>query len=1012
MARWYPGSAGVFYHKGLPLDTKTFLSRVTARVDEVVISTHRPDKVGGRGIFWNRGSFADLDDAVAAIQSWDAEPNTTVYFGVGVFAGHHTVDKVTGKTKYTRQQVQATEFKALALDLDVGEDKPYADQLSGLAALTDAVAALGLPSPMLISSGKGVHAYWPLVVPLKTAHWVRLSVALRLALESQSVKVDTSKIHDPSMVLRPVGTHHKKQVPWKLVDCLADCPDYDVLDLIPVLKPWLNKAPVAGHKPSSGAPAKPVSAIMAAVLGGNDVVLEAVAKSCAQLGALVASGGLLDAAGTLPEEPLWRASLGMAKHCTDPVQAVIWLAGKHPDFDLDDSLNKMAGWHGSGPTTCAKLDQLCPGVCGACPHNGKIKSPAQLSFTTVSVVQAEPDADGTQAEAVEIPMPKGYVLRPGGIYKEVVTETMVADANGVETAVEHTEFDFVSPYEMHITGVYHDPESNESAFRLLVLYPHLGWREEDHKITVLASLGKEFASFLLNRQIFVKHAGQQERILGFLMDYLSQVQQATPTGTDYVAFGWQIDGSFLCGERVIGSPTGATERRLKGPAQMYATMVGTAGSRDGWIAGMDMLNNKGTETIRAAVLIGMSGVLGKFAGNSTMVLSVYSTKTTTGKSLAMIAANSLIGHPKKLFMNKNDTANALFKVRGVLNQLPCTIDELTTADDEDIVALVYDLSQGREKLSMTRDRELRTPVTWEGPTLITTNISLHQKFESVQSQNDPLKARTMELNHSDRSFVETDETGASHGYRFFDAMEANHGWAMPELVESVIAAGGPADVWRKGEAAFTRKFGFMFEPQERFYRTSIVAGWIMGTIGKSVGLIPFDVDATVKYLLEHVMSFRKEQADSRQDVFDVVGQYLQENNDKLIEVTEEYGSGKENVRHPAPDVAVARVKVVYDKANLVMPGSHIAINSVLFKKWLGRSKDGVDRVIHELRDEAALISARERVTMFKGVKDRNPGQAHCILINAAHPRFIQALSGTSARIQSPVALAVLTGGAA
>lgn len=987
------------------MNTKQFLSRVFAQRDSLVICTHKPDPTGKdpRGIFWNRGSFTDLDTAVAAIAKWDAEPAATIYFGVGAFANNEVV--VDGKTKWQRKQEQATWFKALALDLDIGQDKPYATQREGWVAMQAALAAIGMPMPMVISSGRGIHCYWPLTQVIERDHWVKASTALRVALAENNVEIDTTKIHDPSMVLRPVGTHHKKQTPWKVVECKADCQDYEPYALFTVLKPWFGKA-AAVAKPARKA-GKGLSGIADAVLNSNDVLIDAVAERCSQVGALVASGGLTDAAGRPVQEPLWRASLGLAKHCTDVPEAVIKIAGKHPDFDLQDSLNKMAGWKGTGPTTCAKFEQLCAQGCEGCKYRGSITSPAQLSATTEDTVQTE------SGEELPVMLPPKYAERDGKVWFEKETEVTTKDANGNEVASTVVTWELVSPYPMHITGVYKDPQSAKSTFRLAVRYPMTGWQEEDHDMGVIASTGKDFSAFMLHRQVFgVKSPAQQERLRGFLMDYLTMVQNAAPTGIDYVAFGWQPDGSFLCGEHVIGSTTGHTDRRLRGPAAHFAEMIKPHGDRAEWVRAMDMLNQPGSQTIRAAVLVATSGILGPVAGNASMVLSIYSSETTTGKTLALIAANSLVGTPKDLFMNKNDTVNALFKVRGVLNNLPCTIDELTSADEQDVTNLAYDLSQGREKMAMTRDREIREPVKWDGPTLITTNISLHQKFEAVQANNDPLKARTLEIPHHDRTFITTDADGSSNGYRFFDIVAKNNGWAFPELVEAVIAMGGPEAVWTKGEQAFMKRFGFKFEPQERFYRTSIVAGWIMGVLGRKLGLFPFDIDATTQFLLEHVERFRQDAVERKQDVFDVIGQFLQEHNDQLIEVTELYNSGKEQVAAVTPLKAVARVKVVYDQNNPVLPGSMLAINLTVLRKWLGRTKDAEDRIVRELAKEGALIASRERITMFKGCQGRNPGQTHCVIINLNHPRFVASLTSNSAKIPSPITLAVLRNEAA
>ena len=764
-----------------------------AQQDEIVISILR------KGIFWNRDSFTDIDDAVAAILMWDKNPDTTVYYSVGAFANHRVT--VDGKLKIQRKQDQATFFKTFAVDLDIGPDKPYQSQREGFRVLMEAVGKIGLPEPMVVSSGRGLHIYWTLTSPIPSKSWERLSICLRVALQENGVEVDTSKVHDPSMVLRPVGTFHKKEQPWKPVKCLNESQDYEPLQIAQILSQWKDKIPATAVKRASG---KPKSSIASAVLGGNDIRIELVAEKCKQINALAESGGVTDAAGRHVEEPLWRASLGIAKHAVDVDAAIILLAGKHPDFDLDANQDKVNGWRGSGPTTCAEFEKHCPSGCVGCPYKGNITSPAQLNFDyKLTVALQEPESDGTQATPVDIVLPDGYISRNGEIAREI------DDGEG------GTEIVTVSNYLMHVTGLYRDADNGKSAFKLAIHYPHAGWLEEDHNLSEIACGGKDFATLLANRQVFTKSIGEQEKIRAFLMDYLKLVQSMAPSGVDFTAFGWQKDGSFLCGETLINSAAGSMDMRLRGPAARFSELIKPHGTRAQWVQGMQMLNNPGTHTIRSAILIATSGILGPVAGNASMVLSIYSTETTTGKTLALIAANSLIGTPKKLFMNKNDTTNALFKIRGVLNNLPCTIDELTSASDQDVVNLAYDFSQGREKMAMSRDRDIREPVQWDGPTLITTNISLHQKFDAAQSNSDPLKARTMELGHHDRSFIATDAAGSSHGYRFFDLMAENNGWAFPELVEAVVAMGGAKFVWEKGEQAFMRKFNFLFDPQER-----------------------------------------------------------------------------------------------------------------------------------------------------------------------------------------------------
>lgn len=954
---------------------------MTSRHDEIVISTHRPDRNDpkGRGIFWNKSSFSDIDEAVAEIQSLDAEPYTTVYFTVGSFKDHREVDPQTGKVKIKRKQVNATWFKALALDLDIGDAKGYQTQKEGFAALMAAVNSVGLPIPMVVSSGNGLHVYWPLDESVPVKHWERMSIALRMALEEQGVVIDTSKIHDPSMVLRPVGTHHKKQVPWKPVEVKhAPDADYPVMEIATILKPWIGKTPAVA-KPAHVGKAKQ-SSIAAAVLSSHDVILDEVVKRCAQVRALVESGGQVDAAGRNVEEPLWRVTMGLAAHTTDQHDAIIRLAGQHPDFDLATSTEKMRGWAG-GPPLCSTFEQHCSAGCQGCPYRGNIRSPASLSRQTEVEVPAAFVNAPEDAPAIVLPLPPGYVIYNGALSREVRTPQ--------DDGSESIEYDHISDYEMHVTGIYQDPASGKSTFRLMIKYPHVGYKEEAHDMSVIAAAGKDFGTLLMDRQVFVKALPMQEKIRGYIVDYLKMVQQQAPSGIDFTSFGWQPDGSFMCGEQLINSPNGVTDTRLRGAAQHLGAHIRPVGTRDGWVQGMAMLNRPGTETIRAAVLLSTIGLLGPAAGNSTLVVSIYSTETTTGKTLALIAANSLVGSPRDLLLNRKDTANAMYKIRGVLNHLPACMDEVTTADDRDVADMLYDFSQGREKIRMHKDGQLRDPATWEGPTLMTTNISLHQKVEGAQAGNEPLKARCLELGQHDRTFVTArDGQTRSDSYEFFEILAKNNGWAFPELVAGVIAMGGPEAVWSQAESRFEDKFGFRFLPQERFYRTGIISAWAMGMIGRRLGLFPFDLEDTIRHLLAAVERTRRIEVEHKVDVFDTIGQFLAEHNDQIIEARCQYGSTTEQVIMPVPEKAFVRVKVVYDATSPIMPGSMIAINAEKLRTWLRLKRDGMDRLERELEAEGALLKSRERVTMFKGCPKHPPGQSQCIVLNLNHPRFV------------------------
>lgn len=978
------------------MNTIDFLKRVCPDRDAIVVTQYNNNK----NIFWNREVFtyAELDDAAANMALWDKNPEATIYYSVGAFADN-IVTTDEGKQKIRRTQDKATFFKSLCFDLDCGGDKPYKTQRDGLIKLAEVVKELKLPKPLIVSSGIGAHVYWVLDKCISKQQWVQVSKALSAALASKGLEIDNSKIHDPSMVLRPVGTFHKKTSDWKEVKVLLDDGiEHDVLLLAGKLTEWMDTTPQRPDRPQ-----RKRSAMLDAVLNeGNDLDIDSIAEHCQQVRAIVESGGVTNAAGDPVEEPLWRASLGLAKFTPDPEQTIIRIAGQHPEFDLEKNMEKLEGWNATGPTTCATFALHCPKGCEACPYQGKKTSPAQLSSTDVQVVVVQ-DESGEEQE-VEIPMPEGYVMRRDQIYHEIV----VKDEDGNETK----DWELTSTYPMYIESIYFSPEDRQTSFTLAIKKPLIGWEQNDHLAAVLSSAGKEFSGFLLDNQIFgLKSLNQQEKVRGYLMDYLQMVQSQVATGYDYKSFGWQKDGSFICGQQIINPPNNATSRRIVGNAERYKERIVVQGTREKFVEAMDMLNLAGTQVIRTCALISTTGIIAKQMGMGSSIVSVYSTDTTTGKTLSLLTVNSMFGNPRSLIQGRNDTTNAIYGMRGTLNNLPMAIDEITMADEHQVAQMAYSFSEGQEKTTMTPGRDIRHPAVWDGPTFMTTNTSLMSKFDQVKQESEPLRVRAFEVPQNDRTFVSLrDDSGGKVASNYADLLLENHGWAFPELVQAVVHLGGAKEVAAKGHADFHKTFGFDFAPQERFYESMIKSAWTMGKIGSKLGLFPFDVKDTIEFMLETVTKLRKDTVDAKVDAIDVIGQFMQQYNDQIIEVTQPYGKGgKPMVREPAPLKAVMRTQYVYDANNPIMPGSTLAINRAVFKKFVKENNDAEDRVLRELQNMGALVDSNARVTMFKNCRGRNPGQAWCILVNLNHPRFIDSLSGADFKKQSSVSLALLNG---
>lgn len=142
----------------------------------------------------------------------DAE-NKTVYFGCASYRQKSYVDE-QGKTRY-RTADNAGWAKSYWLDIDCGaakaaEGKGYATAKEAGQALKIFCDNTGLPIPTLVSSGGGLHTYWPLDTTIPKEEWKPIAEKLKALTHSLKLLADDSRTSDIASILRPVGTHNWK----------------------------------------------------------------------------------------------------------------------------------------------------------------------------------------------------------------------------------------------------------------------------------------------------------------------------------------------------------------------------------------------------------------------------------------------------------------------------------------------------------------------------------------------------------------------------------------------------------------------------------------------------------------------------------------------------------------------------------------------------------------------------------------------------------------------------------
>ena len=107
-----------------------------------------------------------------------------------------------------RSQAKVEAIRSFWLDIDCGLQKDYSDQRAAALALGQFCQATKLPMPTIVSSGRGLHVYWPLATALDGATWRKHAQVLKALVAQHGLKVDTSRTSDQASILRTPGTHN------------------------------------------------------------------------------------------------------------------------------------------------------------------------------------------------------------------------------------------------------------------------------------------------------------------------------------------------------------------------------------------------------------------------------------------------------------------------------------------------------------------------------------------------------------------------------------------------------------------------------------------------------------------------------------------------------------------------------------------------------------------------------------------------------------------------------------
>jgi hypothetical protein len=862
--------------------------------------------------------------------------------------------------------------RALWMDIDCGPTKAvpdekgiikgYVDQLTGLNEFGKFCKNVGLPKPILVSSGYGIHAYWLLEETVSRLEWEPLANRLRELCVEQGLIVDPS-VFEASRVLRVPGTYNfKQEEPLEVRVLNENTPRMtyaQVKEILgaPDVEPVEEKPDFI---PSSMSPLME-SMMQNKVKRFKTIMLKsAQGEGCNQLLHCFENQATLD-------YNLWRSALSIATFCVDRDSAVHKMSANHPGYDKFKTEFKVDDIQRTGgPHHCVTFEKQNPGGCNDCKHKGKIKSPIMLGVEIEEAddedYEVEVGVEDGEVETVRIPEYPFPFFRGknGGVYRR--------------PSEDEGEPELVYEHDLYIIKRLTDPDIGETLLFRLHL-PMDGMKEFAIPLGVISSKEK------LREALASKGVGlftkQVDAMCTYVMTLVKNLQVMRKAEIMRTQFGWvDSDSKFILGDREI-TKDGVYYSPPSNITKTVAENLVEHGSFDKWKEVFNMYARPGLEPHAFAALTAFGSPLLKFTGMSGAIINVIHSSSGSGKSTALFMCNSVWGHPVKNASIWKDTFNAKMHRLGVMNNLPNTIDEITNTSPMEFSDLSYSISQGRGKNKMRGSvNEERVNLTsWQGITLTSSNASFYQKLGAAKDSPDGESMRLLEYEIKPNDLIDV-----AVGKQMFDhQLRENYGHAgeiyAQWLVNNLEAA---KDLVRQIQAKLDKEV--KFTQRERFWSAVAACNIAGGLIARNLGLHDYDMKLVYAWLVKMLGEMREDIRPPISNPASTLGEFINGNMNHALVVNGENDARSNMMPMPTMEPK-GELFIRYEPDS-----KYLWISAKAFKDFCVERQINYKDLLKELK-EANVFKEAVNKRMAKGMKVVSPA-VRALMFDASQADFI------------------------
>ena len=895
------------------MELKTFFSRVLDTNGFYCVWAFKEDRTIQK--FYN-----SIDQIIDVANNLNEE-NYNVYFGLSTF-----------ETPQSRKIQNIKSLSSFFLDLDCGEGKDYPNQKEALVACQLFCKNIGLPKPVMVNSGNGVHVYWALKSSIPYDDWYSVALKLKSLCTKHNLLADPVVTADGARVLRVPYTNNYKKGVTKSVEFFGDTAP-DLIDF----EQFSNLLGGGMSVPSKVDDAR-ISVFEDALMRNAEYrfknLLVKIQKGvgCGKIKHIVDNRKTLS-------EPMWRAGLSIAKKCADKEKAIAFISMGHDGYD--EALTEEKVSLIKGPFYCTTFDEHNPKICPNCSHWGKINSPIKLC----KEIKQAPKQDGIPE------YPKPYFRGAnGGIYIRNI------DGDG------EPEDKMIYQNDLYVTKRVCDSEIGEAIVMRLHL-PKDGVREFTIPLTAVTSK-EELRKQLSMQGIAVTRT---DELMKYTTTWVNELQSQSEADEARRQFGWVDDEltGFVVGKEEIQAD------RIKSNPPSTATTgmfryFEPRGTLEGWKKTASFYNREHFELHQFVVGTSFGSPLVALTPINAVTLHLHGL-TGVGKTTAMKTGLALWGDPSELITDRYDTLNHRMNRGEVYHSLPLYMDELTEMKGPEFSSLAYQLTGGKQRgrMSANSNVERQRGKPWRLICVSSANASMIEKISMVKSMPTAEAQRVLECRVKNLKSILKDKTETD---RLAEEVNVNYGHAGKIYIQYVMNnLEEVRKLLRQVQISVDQKAKLSAE--NRFWSVLVSCTMTGLIIAKRIGLVDYDIKNLFAWAVDLLKSNKYSVNDMSISIEDTLNDYIHEHwsNVLWIKSTDDVRAGADGVTDLVIPESLARGQLV---ARYETDLKKVYLLPKPLKKWCGEQQINYSSFVQDLITK--LGGKRIKSRLSKGTKMNLP----------------------------------------